>query len=800
MKKVRYLFLAMIVSFLVLSGCAKEGSALLRLQPKERRKVVSVEVQDPAEAELLRQKYGLELVAADGRRVYFFAPDSKARAQIETIGYKLQAAEALSVFYRLVKVTKKGDRADLRKYGVSYINSEKDYWIVRGSLKQLQALAKAGYVLEPLKTEVRPRLIEVVVTKREDVQKVSEVNVDIFSVEKQPNGAYKIYANAFDYQIERLEQLGFHPVRKDASALLGMLSYDDYRNLTAVNDALDALHTAYPGLTAVETVGTSVDGRPIKALKISSTPGVDDPAKGDVVFLAQHHAREWIAVETALYVADELLDRYGTDAALQADMNDLQIWVIPVTNPDGYEYTWTVDRFWRKNRRNNGDGTFGVDLNRNWGYQWGLDSGSSGSTWDDTYRGTAPFSEPETSDLRDFVQGLDNLKCLVAYHSYSELYLRPWSYTNDDPPGETTLRDIALRNIGRIAAVHGHTYNETIWYTSSGETTDYLWGEMRVAAFTPELRPHTLAEGGFAPPATEILPCAEENFPAARALIHDAARARLYVRDHDVDTGAEPSAVWTGGGWSRAFWVSPDIWTVPAELNQGATVDLNVRINNATGATQNSVTVEIYYNDPRISLEFPNPDSHLIATRTVSVPAGGTVVTVPWTVPTGTNIWGERHWCVGAVVKQADDEPLTNQVQRTSNIGCKNFETTTVLESGTLMVAAQNFLKVAAELQYRFDTKRLPAGVTIRLPKEPIRRTAKVTPGSLRKAKLLGAKGLILEPGETVLLALEVRIDSKVKPGTVIDLDIGGALLPLTTGKRAPVGNGYTYRIVVGKR
>jgi carboxypeptidase T len=796
----RYFVVFLIALLLITSGCLQKGSPALRLQPKELRKVVSVQFQDLAEAELLRQKYGLEVVGMDGRSVYFFEPNRATCAQMEAVGYQLQKAESLAVFHRVVRVAKRGDLANLKELGVQYIQSEGEQWIVHGNIKQLRALEKAGYVLSPLVDEVRPRMIEVIVTKQEDVQKVSEVNVDILGVERQPSGAYKIIAQAYDYQIERLQQMGFQLERKEASALLGTLTYDDYRDLTAVNNALNSLHSTYSGLTAVVTVGTSINGLPIKALKISSTPGVDDSAKGDVIFFAEHHAREWISVETALYIADELLERYSTDPVLQADMNALQIWIIPVSNPDGYEYTWTTYRLWRKNRRNNGDGTYGVDLNRNWGYQWGLASGSSGSTMDDTYRGTAAFSEPETSNLRNFIQARGNLKCLVSFHSYSELYLRPWSYTNDDPPGESTLRDIVLRNISRIAAVHGHTYGESIWYTSSGETNDYLWGEMRVASFTPELRPRTWAEGNFAPPATEILPCAEENFPAAQALIHDAAYARLYVRDHAGDTGAEPSAVWTGGGWSRAFWVSPDIWTIPEELNQGATVDLNVRINNATGVQQNSVTVDIYYNDPRISLEFPNPDSHLIASRTVNVPAGGTVVTVPWTVPVGTNIWGERHWCVGAVVKQADDEPLTNQVQRTSNIGCKNFETTTIIETGTIMVAAQNFLRMPAELQFQWDEKLLPQGVTISLPKEPIKRRLKVTSASLRKAKLLGAKGFILEPGDTALLTLEVRIAPTIKPGTVIDLNISGGLLPLVTGKRLPIGNGYTYRIIVGKK
>ena len=575
------------------------------------------------------------------------------------------------------------------------------------------------------------------------------------------------------------------------------LTYTSYRNLSQTYSDLSTLASTYPSLTDVRSIGNSIQGQQIRVLKISQNPSVDDASKGDVVFVALHHAREWITVETALYVADELLGRYATDPQLQADMNALQIWIIPVLNPDGYDHTLT-DRLWRKNRRNNGDGTYGVDLNRNWGYQWGLSSGSSGTTSDETYRGTAPFSEPETDRMRAFIQGLDNLKCLVTFHSYSELYLRPWSYTTADPPGESTLKSIAQRNINRIAGVHGHVYSENIWYTCSGETTDYLWGQMRVAAFTPELRPTAYGAGGFAPPASEILPCAQENYAGCVALIHDAALPGLYIRDHNTDDGSEPSAVWTTSGWSKAFWVSPDIWTVPAQLIQGATVQLKVRVNNKHAAAQSNATVEVYYTDPRISLEFPNPDAVLIASQTVTIPAAGSVITVPWTVPTGTNIWGEPHWCVGALVKQEGDMPLTTQVQRTSNIGCRNFETTTVTGTASLTVAAQNFLTVAAELKYSLDQKLIGPGWEVTLPKSPIKRFGAVTPASLQKAKLLKATGIILEPGQSVLLPINVKVGQTVSAGSELTIHINGALVPLVPGKRQPVGNGYTYKVVAG--
>lgn len=577
-----------------------------------------------------------------------------------------------------------------------------------------------------------------------------------------------------------------------------ILSYNNFRTPAQVDNALNTLATTYPTITSLQTIGISVEGRPIKALKISDNPNVNESSEGDVVFIALMHAREWITVEVLLYIADRMLSEYSTNSELESDINAAQLWIIPITNPDGYEYTHSTYRYWRKNRRDNLDGTFGVDLNRNWEYQWGLASGSSGTTSTNTFRGVSPFSEPENQVIRDFVTGLDNFKTFVSYHSYSELYLRPWAYTTADPYGESTLESIVQRNINLIQAVHGHVYSETVGYLASGETTDFMWEKHRVAAFTPELRPAPSGGGGFNPPPSEILPCAQENYPAALAMLHDAARTGIFIRDHGSDTGSEPSAVWTGSAWSTPFWVSPDIWTVPATLNQNATVDLNIRVHNSTGTTQNNVTLEVYFTDPRISLEFPNPNAILIESRTISVPPSGTVQTFSWTTPIGTNSWGERHWCVGALVKHEKDMPLTTQIQRSSNISCRNFNTTAIVETLTLTIAAQNFLKVPAELIYTIDENSIKEGWNIELPQEIIRRTDRLSESSIRKSKLLKTKGFILEPGETVYLPVKVDVSDNVEKEEALDMNINGTLLPLVAGKREAVGNGFTYKLIKG--
>jgi hypothetical protein len=576
------------------------------------------------------------------------------------------------------------------------------------------------------------------------------------------------------------------------------IDFTDWHTPAEINTELNNLESAHPTRAKVFNIGTSVEGRTIYGLKISDNVNTDETSEGDVVFVGLHHAREWISPEMTLYLAEHILNTVaaGTDAELTACVNNLEIWIIPALNPDGYQFsTTTGNRFWRKNRRNNGDGTYGVDLNRNYSYQWGGGMGAEGSnvTADDTYRGPFAFSEPETVALRDFVAGLHHPRVLLSYHSFSELFLRPWSYTNADPPGERTLEYIAQDSISRIAAVHGHTYSETIWYNAYGETTDYFWGEKRIAGFTPELRPSSGGMGGFNPPVSEIIPNNQENVPAAIALIKDAGLRKVWIKDHAADTGAEPSAEWVGGNWTHAFWTSPDIWTVPTELVEGSTVTLNVRVHNDTASTMTGCTVAAYYTDPRVALEFPGLPSVLIGNQTLDLPSGDTVVSFSWTVPTGTNAWGERHWCVGAIVYHPDDKPLTTQVQRTSNIACRNFQTVeAVLRGGQfLLVGLSNFLDTPAEYRVTVDRATLPEGWRVVVPEPP-------PPLKLsRKAKLLGIENRVLQPREMCAQPIRLVVPETAKPGTEVDVHVHAALMPIIPGKRPVVGNGYTFRVRV---
>ena len=148
---------------------------------------------------------------------------------------------------------------------------------------------------------------------------------------------------------------------------------------------------------------------------------------------------------------------------------------------------------WRKNRRNNGDGTWGVDLNRNFGFQWGFDDlGSSRSPAALNYRGPAPFSEPETQHLRDFITSQDFV-FVVDYHSYSNLILWPWGFKTLLTPDN----DIFTAVGDSIAALNGYTPGpifSKIFPPANGNSLDWEYGEQaaksKAFAFAPEV-------GGF---------------------------------------------------------------------------------------------------------------------------------------------------------------------------------------------------------------------------------------------------------------------------------------------------------------
>jgi len=293
--------------------------------------------------------------------------------------------------------------------------------------------------------------------------------------------------------------------------------YNDYKPFADVEDRLQAIADDRPDLCTLVDIGDSIEGRDIWALRISGS-AADKPG---VLFCGTQHAREWISPMTNLFIAEHLVYGYDTDPAIRSRVDDAEIMIVPVVNPDGYVYSWAPgNRMWRKNRRYNADGTYGVDLNRNWDAHWG-GPGSSGTPSSTTYRGTAPFSEPEAAALRDFFIANPNIVTTLDFHSYGQKILSPYGYTYDLPADYDLLMDLGNGMASEIAAVHGEVYEvgagaDTL-YRVSGGLKDWAYDEQGVLTYTVELRP--IGSPGFILPAAEIIPTAEENLAAALYLI-----------------------------------------------------------------------------------------------------------------------------------------------------------------------------------------------------------------------------------------------------------------------------------------
>lgn len=296
-----------------------------------------------------------------------------------------------------------------------------------------------------------------------------------------------------------------------------------YHSYTEMRAELEQLASLHPQIARVYDIGNSwekdngLGDRDLWAIKISDNVATDED-ESEILFLGCHHAREWISVEVPLYLAKHLVESYDTDPLVRSYVNHGEIWIVPMVNPDGHQYSVDVDRWWRKSRRYNGGGIYGVDLNRNYGYAWG-GPGSSGDPSASTYRGPAPFSEPESQAIRSLGLSHDFL-AVVSYHSYGQLVLYPWSYTYDPAPDGPLMNALATGMADLIRGVHGRDYTPqqgSDLYLASGTTDDWFYGELATVGFTIELRP--VGYPYFELPESEIIPTWEENRPAALYLI-----------------------------------------------------------------------------------------------------------------------------------------------------------------------------------------------------------------------------------------------------------------------------------------
>jgi len=292
--------------------------------------------------------------------------------------------------------------------------------------------------------------------------------------------------------------------------------YTSYHNYSDYITHIKELESTYPNLvTYTPSIGKTIGGLDIPAFVIHSKAST---VNRYIHLLGGQHAREWVGPATTLYVAEQLLVRHkaGNTAVVNL-LNRAAFHVVPLLNADGYTYTWagSGNRNWRKNRRLNSGGTYGVDLNRNWDDgKWGT-GGSSSTPSSDTYMGTAPFSEPESKAVAAYVQNAGvKFHGAIDYHSYSQLILRPAGWTNTPTANETVLAALGTSVRAAILASDNKAYTSQRsyqLYQTTGTSTDYWYYKSGIVfSYCIELR--DTGTYGFQLPANQILPTGRENF------------------------------------------------------------------------------------------------------------------------------------------------------------------------------------------------------------------------------------------------------------------------------------------------
>ncbi|MDN5796858.1 MAG: immune inhibitor A [Intrasporangium sp.] len=279
---------------------------------------------------------------------------------------------------------------------------------------------------------------------------------------------------------------------KDLAAQ-GYQGFRSYSQPNGIQDELQRTAAARPDLAKLVKVGRTTKGQDILAVKVTKNARyLPDGLRPAVLYVGAQHAREWITPEMVRRLMHEVIDGYGRDPETTALLNKTELWFMPVANPDGYDYTFTTERQWRKTLRdNNGDGQTGVgdgvDPNRNFPYKWGWDNeGSSTDPASETFRGTGPASEPETKAL-DSLMAKVRFEFLIDYHSAAELILYGVGWQTNTPSPDDVVYE-AMAGDDTEPAVPGYDPDLSAeLYTTNGETDGHAQATYGTLSFTPEM-------------------------------------------------------------------------------------------------------------------------------------------------------------------------------------------------------------------------------------------------------------------------------------------------------------------------
>ncbi|KAL6480864.1 hypothetical protein MHYP_G00118970 [Metynnis hypsauchen] len=300
-------------------------------------------------------------------------------------------------------------------------------------------------------------------------------------------------------------------------------NFGAYHTLDTIYSWVDTLVAAHPNLVSKVQIGTTYENRPMYVLKFS-TGGNKRPA---IWIDAGIHAREWVSTASAVWMADKMAKDYGVDPSVTSLLGQMDVYLSIVTNPDGYAFTHTSDRMWRKTRTvNPGSVCRGVDPNRNWDAGFG-GPGASKNPCSDSYHGPHAHSEIEVKNVVDLVQSHGNFKAFISIHAYSQLLMYPYGYSCTNVPHQAELDSVGRSAVQALSSLYGTSYEVgsicKIIYQASGGSIDWSYDVGIKYSFAFELR--DTGRYGFLLPANQIIPTASETWLGLKHIME-------YVRDH----------------------------------------------------------------------------------------------------------------------------------------------------------------------------------------------------------------------------------------------------------------------------
>ena len=411
------------------------------------------------------------------------------------------------------------------------------------------------------------------------IANLNQLHIDLDHVHIDPDNSIKFAISISDLVKMELLNISYTVIHENLEEFYASRLTNDYASrdfeygsmggyytFSEIVENLDELYEDYPNLVSEKiSIGQTLEGRDIWAIKMSDNPNIDED-EAEVLYTGLHHAREPMSYMNLFYYMNWLVENYNVDQMANDILDNRELWFIPAINPDGLVYNQQIapngGGMQRKNAREtcNG-GVDGVDLNRNYSFMWGLDNqGSSPDGCDETYRGNMPFSEPETTAIEAFVSAHD-FPVAFNYHSYSNLLLHPYGYTEPNPMDDEDIQ--TFTEIGQeLVSVNGYELGTgvDILYAVNGEACDWMYGVHGIFAYTPEVGS---SQDGFWPATNRIVPLCEENLYANQYL-----------------------ALVAGSNYTSQINVSDELFI------QGQTYPLNISVKN-TGLSSSSGDVQI---------------------------------------------------------------------------------------------------------------------------------------------------------------------------------------------------------------